>query len=41
MSEATDRYAEYSKAVLATDLLTDREKMFIGLAVTMTRTCET
>jgi hypothetical protein len=28
------------EAVHATDLLTPREKMFIGLAVTLTRTCE-
>jgi hypothetical protein len=37
---AREQFKEYFKAVHATDLLSEREKMFIGLAVTLTRTCE-
>jgi hypothetical protein len=39
-TRAREQFKEYFKAVHATDLLTEREKMFIGLAVTLTRTCE-
>lgn len=39
-TQAREQFKEYFKAVHATDLLTEREKMFIGLAVTLTRTCE-
>lgn len=39
-TKAREQFKEYMKAVHATDLLTEREKMFIGLAVTLTRTCE-
>ena len=39
-TQARELFKEYFKAVHATDLLTEREKMFIGLAVTLTRTCE-
>jgi hypothetical protein len=39
-TRAREQFTEYFKAVHATDLLTEREKMFIGLAVTLTRTCE-
>jgi hypothetical protein len=37
---ARELFKEYFKAIQATDLLSEREKMFIGLAVTLTRTCE-
>ena len=30
----------YYKEIQSTDRLTEREKMFIGLAVTLTKTCE-
>ena len=40
MTKARAQFQEYYQAVHATDLLTPREKMFIGLAVTLTRTCE-
>lgn len=39
-TQAREQFKEYFKAVHATDLLTEREKMFVGLAVTLTRTCE-
>ena len=39
-TRAREQFKEYFQAVHATDLLTEREKMFIGLAVTLTRTCE-
>ena len=40
MTTARQQFQEYYQAAHATDLLTPREKMFIGLAVTLTRTCE-
>ena len=40
MSRAPQQFQEYYQAIHATELLTSREKMFIGLAVTRTRTCE-
>jgi hypothetical protein len=40
MTRAREQFQQYYEAVHATDLLTPREKMFIGLAVTLTRTCE-
>ena len=40
MTHAREQFQEYFRAVHATELLTAREKMFIGLAVTLTRTCE-
>ena len=40
MSRATQQFQEFYQAVHGTDLLSPREKMFIGLAVTLTRTCE-
>lgn len=33
-------FRDYFAAVNAREGLTEREKMFIGLAVTMTKTCE-
>lgn len=39
-TRAREQFKEYFQAAHATDLLTEREKMFIGLAVTLTRTCE-
>jgi hypothetical protein len=40
MTKAREQRQEFYQAVHATDLLSSREKMFIGLAVTLTRTCE-
>jgi hypothetical protein len=40
MSQARRQFQEFYQAVHGTDLLSPREKMFIGLAVTLTRTCE-
>ena len=40
MTEARQQFRDFYQAVHATELLTPREKMFIGLAVTLTRTCE-
>ena len=40
MSKARQQFQDFYQAVHATELLTPREKMFIGLAVTLTRTCE-
>ena len=40
MTKARQLFQEYYQAIHATELLTPREKMFIGLAVTLTRTCE-
>ena len=40
MSRATQQFQEFYQAVHGTDLLSPLEKMFIGLAVTLTRTCE-
>ncbi len=40
MTKAREQFQEFYQAVHATDLLSPREKMFIGLAVTLTRTCE-
>ena len=40
MAKARQQFQDYYQAVHATDELTPREKMFIGLAVTLTRTCE-
>jgi hypothetical protein len=40
MTNARQQFGDYYQAVHATELLTPREKMFIGLAVTLTRTCE-
>lgn len=40
MTTAREEFQAFYQAVHATDLLSPREKMFIGLAVTLTRTCE-
>jgi hypothetical protein len=40
MTKAREQFQEFYQAVHATELLSPREKMFIGLAVTLTRTCE-
>jgi hypothetical protein len=40
MTTAREQFQAFYQAVHATDLLSQREKMFIGLAVTLTRTCE-
>ena len=40
MTNARQQFQEYYQAIHATELVTSREKMFIGLAVTLTRTCE-
>jgi hypothetical protein len=40
MTTAREQFQAFYQAVHATDLLSPREKMFIGLAVTLTRTCE-
>jgi hypothetical protein len=40
MTRARQQFQEYYQAIHTTELLTAREKMFIGLAVTLTRTCE-
>jgi hypothetical protein len=40
MTTAREQFQAFYQAVPATDLLSPREKMFIGLAVTLTRTCE-
>lgn len=33
-------FADFFASISGTDRLTDREKHFIGLAVTLTKTCE-
>ena len=40
MTKAREQFQEYYQTDHATDVLTSREKMFIGLAVRLTRTCE-
>jgi hypothetical protein len=40
MTTAREQFQAFYQAVHATDLLSPREKMFIGLAITLTRTCE-
>ncbi len=37
---AESSFRDYFATVIATDALTDREKAFIGLAVTLSRGCE-